>query len=323
MKPQYKVLIVGAGKIGAFFDTPKSKNILTHAHAFTKHKGFRLLGFIDIDQKKAQKAAAIWGGKAFSNLEKTLNQEKVDIVVVSVPDNYHYEILKNISHFPLKLVLAEKPITKTLKEAVKISKLYQEKKIPVAVNYTRRFVPEFEKLKKNISRGIYGQYITGTGYYGKGTLNNGSHLIDLLRFLIGEIKDIEVIDDIVDYSSDDPSASAILKLKNNQQFYLQNVDCRLFTIFEIDLLFEKSRVVIKDLGFNIEKYKVKESKIFKGYKDIIRVCQTKTSLDKALYYAADNIYNFLFKGKHLKCTLEDGYRALEICTKILKKINHE
>ena len=53
------VVIIGAGKIGAFFDSPDSSNILTHAHAFTANRNFRLLGFVDKDLNQAGRAAQI------------------------------------------------------------------------------------------------------------------------------------------------------------------------------------------------------------------------------------------------------------------------
>lgn len=64
MGKSYNVLIIGAGNIGAFFDMPYSKNVLTHAHAFSKVEGFNLLGFVDVDNKKAIEAANIWNAKA-------------------------------------------------------------------------------------------------------------------------------------------------------------------------------------------------------------------------------------------------------------------
>ncbi|OGD63341.1 hypothetical protein A2160_02550 [Candidatus Beckwithbacteria bacterium RBG_13_42_9] len=323
MKNQLNVLIIGAGNIGAFYDDPHSKNILTHAHAFTKHKGFNLLGFVDTNQKKAERAAAIWKASAFSTTTEAFNQKGVDVAVVATPDEHHYEILEKISRFPVKLVLAEKPFVKNTTEAKEILRIYQKKKIPGVVNYTRRFVPEFAKIKESILKDKYGTFITGSGYYGKGIIHNGSHLIDLLGWLIGKVQSQQIIQTFFDFNKDDPSVSAVLKLKENRPFFLQAINCRLFSIFELDLVFARKRIIIKDLGQTIEEYAVEKSKIYKGYQYLSNPKRIKTSLFQSLYFTAENIYQFLTKGEKLKCTLRQGYETLKTCSDIIKESKKE
>lgn len=317
---KFNALIVGAGNIGAFFDTPESEKILTHAHAYTNHAGFNLIGFFDKDIKKAQKAANIWRCNAFESINEAFSSGTIDVVSVAVPDEYHYVVLKEISKFPIKVVFAEKPLTKTVNEAKEIVQIFKEKNIDMIVNYSRRFVPEFERIKNDIEKGIYGDYLTGTGYYGKGIIHNGSHLIDILRYLIGEIDTIKPISSISDFYSDDESVSAVLTFENNKPFFIQYIDCRKYTIFEIDILFERKRIRIYDSGFKIEEYDIQENKIFKGYKNIVKNAEIDTSLHNALYNAAENIYKHLIEGQNLKCNIEDGYKTLQTSIKIKESI---
>ena len=320
MNNLYNVIIIGAGNIGALFDEPSSEKVLTHAHAFLSHEGFNLLGFLDVNEEKSRKAVSIWSGKVYSSLVDKFSLDKIDVVSVAVPDEYHYQILKELSKFPVKIVFAEKPLTKTLQEAEEISELYKKNNIPVVINYSRRFLPEIQKIKENIENGIYGNYVTGTGYYGKGIIHNGSHLIDLLRYLNLDIKKILPLDSISDFYEDDKSISAVLIFERNKPFYLQYIDCRLYTMFEIDILFERRRIRLIDSGFRIEEYEIQEDRIFKGYRKFTKVDDISTSLDKSLYSAVDNIYSYLTKGEKLYCLLEDGYKALETCIKIRERI---
>lgn len=317
---KYNVLIVGAGNIGAFFDTSESEEILTHAHAFTNHGEFNLIGFFDTDIKKAQKAAELWGCKAFGNIDDCFNSESIDIVSIATPDECHYSILKEISKLPLKIVFVEKPITKTISEAKEIIQIFKDSNIDIIVNYSRRFVPEFDKIKNDIASGNYGEYLTGTGYYGKGIIHNGSHLIDLLRYLIGEIDTIKPIDNISDFRSDDKSISAVLTFENNMPFFVQIVDCRKYTIFEVDLLFEKKRIKICNSGLKIEEYNVQKDKVFKDYKNIVKEVDTDTSLHNALYNAVENIYKHMTEGQNLKCNIEDGFKTLQTSIKIKESV---
>ena len=66
--PIFKSIIIGSGNIGAFYDNPKSENILTHAHAYSKHPNTKFAVFIDSDISKAQKATEIWGGNYYLQL---------------------------------------------------------------------------------------------------------------------------------------------------------------------------------------------------------------------------------------------------------------
>jgi predicted dehydrogenase len=312
----YNVLIIGAGRIGAFFDYPDSERILTHAHAFAKHRGFYLAGFVDINIKKSHQAALIWGGRSFLNIEEVFKKEKIDIVSVAVPDEFHFEILKDLSQYPVKLIFLEKPISKSLSEAEEVIAIYNKKQVPVVVNYSRRFTPELTKLKNNIESNEYGGYVAGAGYYGKGILHNGSHLIDFLRFTIGEINEINVTNRIYDFDEDDPSVSAVLAFENGKQFFLQCLDSNLYTIFEMDLFFEKKRIQIKNSGFIILEYDIQNDEIFNGYKILTETGEIRTSLGDSLYFAAENIYDFLTQGKDLKCRLIDSYQSLKACVRI-------
>jgi predicted dehydrogenase len=194
----FNVLIIGAGNIGAFYDTPDSKNILTHAHAIKEHSGFKLVGFVDNNSERARVAAKIWKTLSFQSINEAFSKTDVDVVCVAVPDEFHYTVLKEVVFRPVKIVLAEKPITKTLFEADEIIALYKQLNVSLLVNYSRRFVPEFQDVKKLIDDQSFGKYVFGNGYYGKGVLHNGSHMINLLEYLIGDVKEVEVKEKVFD-----------------------------------------------------------------------------------------------------------------------------
>lgn len=319
MKAPFNVLIIGAGKIGAFFDKPSSKNILTHAHAFTSIKNFHLLGFVNRNPEKAKHAAAVWKSKVFSSIKQAFDTENIDVVCIATPDETHYDILQQISNYKMRLVFLEKPIATNIDQADTIRQIFKRKQIPILLNYSRRFVPEFEKVRLDIQNGNYGKYITGTGYYGKGVLHNGSHVIDLLCFLLGDIEHTHTISSSFDYSAEDPSMSVILTLNNKKQFFLQNVDHRLYTIFEIDLLFEKRRIRIIDSGFTIEDYTIEESRIFHRYKTITSKKLIRTHLGTSMYYAAKNILSYLRGTERLLSPINEAYKTMQICNSIIKK----
>jgi len=312
------VLIIGAGNIGACFDTPQSEMVLSHAHAFVRHPGFVLSGFVDADHDRCVSAANVWGGMPFKSTDSAFQQQNIDVAVVAVPDECHYSLLKELANYPLKLVVAEKPLTKSLSEAEEILRLYRDKGISLAVNYTRRFVPDFVALREHITSGEFGKYLTGTGYYGKGTLHNGSHMIDLLGFLVGEIKDIQSLSTVHDFYHDDPSRSLHLTLENGAPFFMQAVDCRCYTIFEFDLFFERKRIRLTDSGVKIETYDVKDNALFAGYRNLEKVHVQETSIAEALTAAVTNFHDHLVGNAPLLCTGVDGYKVMTVCCRMME-----
>lgn len=313
MSKNYNVLIIGAGNIGAFFDTPDSEKILTHAHAFNSIEDFNLIGFVDVDYEKAKTAASIWNTEAYKNIKDAFIKYYIDVVCVCVPDDYHYEVLMEICNYKPKFVFAEKPLTKTLEQGEKILKVYSDKNIYGGINYIRRFVPEFKAVRKEIMEGKYGRFITGTGYYGKGVLHSGSHTIDFLRYMAGDISNITVLNHKTDFYKDDPSILLKVNFLSGGDCLLSVVDANICTVFEVDLIFEKKRFRVTDLGFKMELYEVQESKIYKGYKNLVKVYENSTSMERHMYYAAESIYEYLDKNKSFEASFLDGYKSMKVC----------
>ncbi len=313
---KFSVIIIGAGKIGAFFDTPQSREFLTHAHAFSAHPGFELLGFVDSSLESAERASHIWGGNAYQSVDEAFSHNTVDVAVVATPDDRHLPLLKELAKYSLELVIAEKPLTRTVAEAEEILALYRENGIRISVNYSRRFVPEFSDLASDIASGVYGRYINGSGHYGKGTTHNGTHMIDLLGLLLGEIKVADVLGCIDDYYEDDPSCTACLSLSGGKPFFMQAVSCKLFTIFELDLFFEQKRIKITDSGCKIEYYAVCKSELVAGYSYLGLERTIDTSLNRALQYVADQTYSCLLSGKESVCSGNEALKSLKIAHEV-------
>jgi len=182
---KYKVLIIGTGKQGVGEGQEKVEGkIINFAHAFVEHHGFdNNILFYDKDFEKAKNAASIWDGR-WLKLNKfdscVLHAEEIDIAVVSTNDGSHYEILKRLAEYPLKLVLCEKPLCETIEQAKEIVQLYKDRGINLAVNYTRRYLPYYNYLKQ------YGKPVYATCAFNRGFLHSGSHGIDFFNMIGAE-----------------------------------------------------------------------------------------------------------------------------------------
>jgi len=313
----YKVAIIGAGRIGALLDNPQSPNILNHAHGYNATEGFEIVAFVDRELSKAEAASKCWGGNVFDSIDGLFAKQAIDVVSVCVPDEVHYETLVSLAKRPVKFVFLEKPSVRTPAEAKTIGALYRELPMRVLVNYTRRFVPEIRKIKEAIEDGDFGVFIAETGYYGKGLLHNGSHMVDLLQFLLGDVGEVEKISETSDCYDDDPSVSALLTMRGGGSFFLRHIDSRKFDVFELDLTFELKRVRICELGSVIEEYSVGENDVFKGYRTLNKCAEYSTDHRRAISHAVANIRGNLDHNEPLACTLEESFRAVRTCSRIL------
>lgn len=317
MMRKYGVVIIGAGKIAALFDSPESESVLTHAHAFSSSDDFNLLGFYDLLYNNAERAAEIWNCNAYRTIEDALKD--ADIVCCCVPDKYHYEILCQIAIYPIKLVVAEKPIAVTIEEAGKIRELYREKEISLLVNYSRRFIKEFIELKEKIHE--MGSFITGTAYYGKGITHNGSHVLNLLSLLIDEKQIVKSAFYVVkDFSENDSSCDVVIEV-GGKKFRMIAVDSRIVTVFELDLLFEKARVRITDGGTIIEIYTIEESKVYADYFNYTLSDRIEVDYSGAMTGMVNNILDFLNGRRKLLCDIDEGINVMRTCNKIKEMIN--
>ncbi len=318
MSIRFKVLIIGAGNIGALYDDSKDLEYLTHGHAFSDHPAFELVGFVDVDIHKAEKASRKWGGKSYGSISEAFNHQKIDVVIVAVPDQYHKSCLDALDGREIKLIVVEKPLADQLCDAFELLELFDGKKPYIMMNYSRRYVPEFIEVRDVIAEGKLGQFEHGHGVYGKGLLHNGSHMLDLLKFWIGTFKVEQVNESTVDYTESDPSVSGVISFENGGQFNLNYIDSNLYTVFELELYFKKGRLRMLKGGLEIELYEVSESDLYKGYKELSLSRTIKTQLDKATYYLSEAINAYLRDDQVSGCKLTEGYEMVKLCTEMIK-----
>lgn len=316
-----RVAIIGAGRIGAFFDKPGNRNILTHAHAYCSNPKTELAGFFDADYKKARKAAKIWSSQAFGSVGDLFESVRPDIVSICVPDEYHFSMLDEVAKYHPRLVICEKPATSNIRDTEAAVKLYQQKNIPVLVNYSRRFDSTVRCIKLEMDKNKYGKVICASAIYNKGILHNGSHSIDLARYFFGNVESARSLYKLNDFDSADATLAAFIKLKKCPQFYLMASDSRCHSIFEFDIICEKARIRFVDSGFSITKQSVIKSALYEGYKILSKSLMEKTGLNNSMMEMVNNATGHLESGEPLLCDIEDALKTQIVCDGLSKNNN--
>lgn len=314
-----KAVIIGAGGIGAAYDQDrKTKGILTHAHAYRAAKGFALSGFYDTNPAKAKAAAKSWKARSFETLTEML-QGKPDIVSICVPDLYHAKTLHQVIKYQPKAIFCEKPLTVNSKTSEAILRTCKKEGILLTVNYTRRFCPEIIQLRSDIQKGLYGKSISAVCTYTKGIRHNGSHAVDLLNFFFGKVRSGQVLAVRKDGTPEDPALDAFLTAERCPAIHLVSGSAQHYSIFEMDLLFEKKRIVLSESGRKILFYSVQSHTDYPGFKILSKPSVQKTRMAEALKFAVESIAAALHKKELPQDSAESALEAQKVCDLLIRK----
>ena len=85
--------------------------------------------------------------------------------------------------------------------------------------------------------GELGRFLHGSGLYTRGVLNNGSHLIDLFQWVLGEPKGLRKTREFVDHDPSDPNVEFVLEFDQAAV----HIGCgvgKLYHVFEYAFYFE-------------------------------------------------------------------------------------
>ena len=200
----------------------------------------------------------------YSNFDEFV-KSNIDAVYIGSANADHYEQVLKAAKAG-KHVLCDKPVSITSAQAEEMVRVCRENNVQFAVNYSYRFHPLTIKAKEFIKRQLLGKLVSISVNFnidlppsnnfrfnkqrsGGGALRDvGTHVIDLLRFLGGEIVSIDgVIDDIVYKSEVDDFAAGIVKFRDSGYGYF-NVSFNNRKAFNrIDLLGHKGALSIDHL----------------------------------------------------------------------------
>jgi predicted dehydrogenase len=190
--------VVGAGEIGRL-----------RAEALRSVPGCRLEAVADTDPQHAQAAARASGVRSFADHGRMLADAALDAVVVSTPPHLHEGITLAALEAG-KHVLCEKPLAPTADACRRMVACARRRGLTLATGFNQRYFPAIQFIKQALDRGDLGRLCHVKAYAGHSGLNefrqpwehdsqvigggtlmdNGIHLIDHVRFLLGEIEEV-------------------------------------------------------------------------------------------------------------------------------------
>jgi len=311
----FKAAIVGCGRIASLFDDdPKRKvSVATHAGAYKSNTRIELVAAADIDPLRLKNFGERWGlTSLYADYVEMLERQKIDILSVCTWNSTHYAICKNACLHGVKAIFCEKPITDRLADADKMVELCREKKVILAVNHLRRWDKLHQQIKQYIAEGKLGKIQGASAYYTAGIANTGTHLLDILRLLFGEVEWLSA-NFKNDFDAPDPCPDVYLYFKQGFGVTLQGMDVGSYLILEIDIFGTKGRLRIKDSGFSACLWEVVDHPEFSGYKGLGQERQAfGAGLKDTMANAVNDIIGCINTATLPMSSGEDGRAALEL-----------
>jgi predicted dehydrogenase len=163
-------------------------------------------------ESAVKEAMELYGWESYeTSWQKLLERDDIDLVDISTPGDTHAEIAIAAAKAK-KHIFCEKPLANTIEDARAMLKAVEEAGVIHMVNFNYRKCPAVALAKQLIEEGRIGQIYHFRGQYlqdwivdpsfplvwrldkkvaGSGALGDlGAHLIDLARYLVGEITEV-------------------------------------------------------------------------------------------------------------------------------------
>lgn len=305
--------VVGLGRIASTLekDTLREKPC-THIGAIAENPDCDLISGCDRDGEARRLFMEDWGGltpapQVFDHIDRLLDAAVPDILVVATyPESHHY-MVKRAAAAGVPVVICEKPVAETLRDARKIAKIHRSGRTKVLVNHERRYSADYRAVRGLIADRRYGEVLAvrGTLYFGRTTrlkdmlLHDGTHLVDIINFLLA-----------VGPSNSTPlclsrrfgtlrsnQGSAFLFGRAGEIPVVVEVGAgRDHLVFETEISFERGRVRVGNGVLSFEKSV--ESPFYEGYRSLLP--DETPVIEKTGYFT-----NMMADA--VRCAREDGY----------------
>ena len=329
MIKKLSTMIVGYGNISSNYDSKMGifYPYQNHSQVLKKHPNFELTAIIDTSKNARLKASKSWKSAIIRKTLEELPKDYVpDVAVISTGPNWRYEILKKLK--VKKGIILEKPIGKNIEDSKKILGICKKLGVLVQVNLLRRADnTKFLKKKKIID--FLGKIQFINVVYGNGILNNGIHVIDYLRSLLGEVISVQSLSDLKKFdlkkNSDDFNITCKINFKNNIIATMHPINFNLYRDIIIDFWGEKGRIEIFQEGLFFRKSIIGQHRAIEKHKEILidKAKVFKTSLGTGYYDIYQNLYNAISKKEKLVSPLENALKNEIVIYSIIRSASHK
>lgn len=316
----YETIIVGCGQVAGGYDDARDLSRLyplSHVGAFHTHPAFRISACIEPKTEVRQRFAERWSiPSSYASVEDWLaTSPRCDVISVCTPAVGRAKLLPQLLTAQPRLIFAEKPLDMDFNEVRTAVDACKRAGVPLAVNYFRRWGREVTRLRGDLAQAgmLQAAYLS----YGGGLFNNGSHLLDLLRFLApGTYQPVWA--KFRDSGGDpaDPAVDSVLKAGKTKVF-VSGLDRRHFITIEMSLVFEGGIADIQDLGSRVCWRPAGTDPRFPLVNTPRNAEWRAEEDDFFMSQVVDGLYRTLSEGAHLPSTGQTALETTQLCQDII------
>ncbi len=318
--------LAGLGRIAvALEDDPLREKPASHLGAIEYNSAAALAGASDPDDEKRRSFAERYPGcPLFSDSGEMISAVKPDILHIASDTDTHIPILREALEAGVPVIICEKPLSNSLNEAASVLDAVDKSDSVVMVNHERRFSRDYQEVRGLVRDKTFGELLSINSrlYMGRTRppaeilYHDGTHMIDILRFLTGE--DMTVLGS---WGEPFRERGTLMVLASAGECMV-NLDIsggRDHLVFELDLSFERGRIRIGNGVYEI--WTSEESPYYTGFRSLKRNC-SEWSGRTAYFSAMMNHAIHLYKnpGSCCQSSFRDGLRVLELIDTVLKPL---
>lgn len=331
MEEQFRFGIIGSGVISEY-----------HARAIQAQSNGKIVAVSDIIRENAEKFAGKYHCEVAGDWQKMITRDDIDAVCICTPTGLHAQ--QSIAAAKAgKHVLVEKTMAIRVKDATEMIHVARDQGVKLGVIYQKRTEEAPNRIKKAVENGVFGRMIFGDAsikywrnqaYYdsaawrgtwehegGGSTITQGSHGIDLLLYMMGDVEKIYAKIDTVAHKNIEVEdiAIAILTFKNGAYGRLQTASATnpgQGNVFDINGTLGTA-ILVED---RITSWAVSDSKETLAKETITEVKgEAGTAASSSTQFPVEGhiiqVKNFIAAvrtGEELICSGEEGRRSLQL-----------
>lgn len=201
MPEQYRVAIVGTGRVGALWESDPPTGV-SHAGAFALTPGCALVAGANRGRARLEEFGRRFGVRAlYSDYAVMLAEVRPDIVCVATHPGSHAAIVEAAIAGGARAIFCEKPMALDLADSERIVAACAAAGVLLSVNHSRRWYTAYLRARELLRQGAIGDLVAMTGYCQGGKpapswqselegplLHDATHLFDTLRFFAGDAR---------------------------------------------------------------------------------------------------------------------------------------
>lgn len=324
-----RTALFGCGQIGARYaaDPLMSKfyPYSSHAQVLADHPAFDWVAAVDPVVADAQACADAYQVVAAADVSDLADTEDIELAVLATPPGARRKIVEALPG--LKAVVVEKPLGANMAEADDFAALCRRRNLVVQVSLPRRADTSHRALANGELQRLAGDIQAAFLIYGNGLRNNGTHMIDVARMLLGEIRAVSVPAGASGFAgsplADDINTPFTLAMECGVMVMGQPISFEHYRENALDLWGTEGRVSLISEGLRICRFAKRANRSTTGAYEIVSDEPTAetTSMGHALYALYDDLAEALAQGCAPVSTIDSALATTAVVEDVIGQVD--